>query len=145
MRRWWQFGKDDSEEFVYTPNNQEEINREGQFPEITARHEMLRHSLFGETPLLQIESSQPLIMTHEIKRSVENLGYSSRTCEGPFVVVSNSGHRIRAEGWEQIGGYIIGQKYGIWIPPSKIKRITTWIICTLHFNYSTHNPLDSFE
>jgi hypothetical protein len=132
MSSWWPFGNDDSEESVYTSTNQEEINRESQFPEIAARHEMLRHSLFGETPLLQIEGSQPLIMTHEmLKRSVENLGFSSRECEGPFVVLSNSGQRIRAEGWEQIGGYIMGEKYGIWIPPRKIKRLKMWIIGTI--------------
>lgn len=132
MTSLWPFGKDGDEDSAYTSIHEEEINQENEFPAIAARHEMLRNSLFGETPLLQIESSQPLIMTHEmLKRSVENLGFSSRESEGPFVVLSNSGHRIRAEGWEQIGGYIMGEKYGIWLPPSKIKRITLWIIFTI--------------
>ena len=132
MTSWWQFGKGVEEDSSYGSTPPEQINNENKFPEVAVRHEMLRNSLFGETPLLQIESSQPLIMTHEmLKRSVENLGYSSRDCEGPFVVLSNSGQRIRADGWEQIGGYIMGEKYAIWIPPSKIKRIWLMIIFTI--------------
>jgi hypothetical protein len=126
MVSWWPFGGGDAEETsAYATLTQEEFN---QAVMEYNRHEMLRSSLFGETPLLEIEKSQPLIMTHEmLKRSVENLGFSSEINEGPFLVLSGTGHRIRADGWEQIGGYINGQRYGMWVSPRKLRMITMWI------------------
>lgn len=130
MAAWWPFSGGDAEEAsTYSSITQEEFN---QAVMKYNRHEMLRSSLFGETPLLQIEKSQPLIMTHEmLKRSVENLGFSSEINEGPFLVLSGDGHRIRADGWEQIGGYINGQRYGMWVSPSKLRKIRMWIWITI--------------
>jgi len=82
----------------------------------TDRHEMLRDSLFGETPVLVIEDSQPLVLTHEmIKRSVENLGFEARGT-GPSLIESK-------DGWEQIGGDFSGERYGVWVSPSKLKKL----------------------
>ncbi|MED5271809.1 MAG: hypothetical protein VX613_02855 [Candidatus Thermoplasmatota archaeon] len=82
----------------------------------TDRHEMLRDSLFGETPILVIEDSQPLVLTHEmIKRSVENLGFEARGT-GPSLIESK-------DGWEQIGGDFSGERYGVWVSPSKLKKL----------------------
>ncbi|MDP6864932.1 MAG: hypothetical protein QGG96_05925, partial [Candidatus Poseidoniaceae archaeon] len=130
MASWWPFGDDEIEEpSAYATLTQEEFN---QAVMKYNRHEMLRSSLFGETPLLQIEKSQPLIMTHEmLKRSVENLGFSSESNEGPFLVLSDSGHRIRSDGWEQLGGYINGHRYGMWVSPQKLRMIKMWIWITI--------------
>lgn len=130
MVSWWPFGGDEAEETSsYATLTQEEFN---QAVMKYNRHEMLRSSLFGETPLLKIEKSQPLIMTHEmLKRSIENLGFSSDINEGPFLVLSGNGHRIRADGWEQVGGYINGQRYGIWVSPRKLRMIRMWIWITI--------------
>jgi hypothetical protein len=97
-----------------------------------SRHEMLRCSIFGETPLLRISKAQPIIMTHELfKRSIENLGYSTVENEGPFLVENNSGSLMRGDGWEQIGGYFQGSKYGVWISPKKLRLIATWFFVTI--------------
>jgi hypothetical protein len=85
----------------------------------TNRHEMLRNSLFGETPVLVIKDSQPLVLTHEmIKRTIENLGFSTHSSEGPSLIESK-------DGWEQIGGDFNGTRYGIWVSPSKLSLIFT--------------------
>ena len=89
------------------------------------RYDMLRNSLFGETPVLVIKDSQPLVLTHEmIKRTIENLGFETHSGEGPSSIESK-------DGWEQIGGDINGTRYGIWISPSKLEAILGGIIATL--------------
>lgn len=89
------------------------------------RHEMLRNSLFGETPVLVINDSQPLVLTHEmIKRTIENLGFSTHSSEGPSLIESK-------DGWEQIGGDFNGTRYGIWVSPSKLSLIFTSFLITL--------------
>ena len=91
----------------------------------TNRHEMLRNSLFGETPVLVIKDSQPLVLTHEmIKRTIENLGFSTHSSEGPSLIESK-------DGWEQIGGDFNGTRYGIWVSPSKLSLIFTSFVVLL--------------
>ena len=96
----------------------------------TDRHEMLRDSLFGETPILVIEDSQPLVLTHEmIKRSVENLGFEARGT-GPSLIESK-------DGWEQIGGDFSGERYGVWVSPSKLKSLSQFSLLFLVLGISS--------
>lgn len=126
MAAWWQLNRgEDHEDTGSLVLSQDEFN---QCVMKFNRHEMLRSSIFGETPLLKLEKAQPLILTHEmIKRSIENLGFSTDDNEGPFIVETQSGHRIRADGWEQIGGYFEGIRYGVWISPAKLRAIKMWM------------------
>lgn len=80
------------------------------------RGDMVTESAFGETPMLKLTDTQPLIITHEmIKRKLENIGYTDVTHSGPFGLKTAGTNTQVVDGWEQIGGYFKAQKYGLHI------------------------------
>ena len=86
----------------------------GTFP--FERGEMVMDSAFGETPLLKLKESQPLLMTHElVKRKIENIGYTNLKHSGPFSIRNSGTSSAVIDGWEQVGGYFKADKYGVYV------------------------------
>jgi hypothetical protein len=80
------------------------------------RGDMVTESAFGETPMLKLTDTQPLIITHEmIKRKLENIGYTDVNHSGPFGLKTAGTNTQVVDGWDQIGGYFKAQKYGLHI------------------------------
>lgn len=113
----------------------------GTFP--FERGEMVMDSAFGETPLLKLKESQPLLMTHElVKRKVENIGYANMKHSGPFGIRNSGTGSAVIDGWEQVGGYFKAEKYGVYVSQDLLDLLKGFSLLLLVVNILM--PLSDF-